>query len=197
MTTETLPCGLTEQQKAEIRNVLTLGCDRETAAHVIGYSLEKFVRALQLDPEFAIEMRRTEAKVEFRLMAKICEAAQDPKNWRICMWWLERRAPERFAARTPGAITTRHLNAYIEFFGESLVNDIHNDEDRARVQARLDQIGALCRLLEDNIWEAPDVADNFSAGRGVEAANEERSDLSDSLTSVEAMTLQSDSMPEL
>jgi len=155
MTTDLLKTELTAEQKSHITGILSLGCDRETAANLTCQSTDEFARALRQDPAFAAEVRRTEASVEFAHMRKIHKASEDKGNWRISIWWLERRSPERFAARSPGAVTTRHLKAFLDFFGECLASDVRNPEDRERVEVRLKQLAALCCQLDDDLWENP------------------------------------------
>ena len=57
------------------------------------------------DADFAAEVRRAEAPVELSHMRNVQNAAQDGKNWRASVWWLERRSPERFGPRGAGTVT--------------------------------------------------------------------------------------------
>ena len=170
MTSNPAPMQLTDKQKAEACGILSVGCDRETAANLIGELPEEFAQALQQDSEFAAEVRRTEAGVELFHMNQIHEAAKDKKNWRLSVWWLVQRSPERFATRVPGVVTTRHLKAFLEFFGEGLVSDIRNSEDRDRVQTRLEQLGEFCRQLEDDLWETPSATDDQATDFDIDAS---------------------------
>jgi hypothetical protein len=73
---------LTPEQQGKIFGVLSIGCDRETAANVIGSTLADFGRAMRGDPEFAKSVRRTEAMAELGHMRSVHEASKDPRNWR-------------------------------------------------------------------------------------------------------------------
>ena len=131
MTCQLISSELTAEQQGQVYGILSVGCDRETAANYIGCSLADIVRAMRQDAEFGASVRRTEAAAELSHMRTVQNAAKDEKHWRASVWWLERRSPERFGSRSAGAVTSRHLKAFLTIIGESLHNDIHNAEDRA------------------------------------------------------------------
>ena len=101
MTSELITPALTDEQKGQICGILSVGCDRETAANFVGCSLADIRRAMQHDRAFAANVRRTEAGVELSHMRTVQEAAKEAKNWRASVWWLERRSPERFGHAAP------------------------------------------------------------------------------------------------
>jgi hypothetical protein len=137
MTNALLTTGLTAEQKGQIYGILSVGCDRETAANFIGCSLADIVHAMRQDADFNTSVRRTEAAAELNHMRTVQNAAKDEKNWRAAVWWLERRSPERFGSRGAGTVTTRHLKAFLTLIGDCLNSDIHDPADRERVMARL------------------------------------------------------------
>ena len=99
MTLDQLQCTLTAEQKGRVSGILSVGCDRETAANYIGCTTADLNRAMQHDAEFAADIHRTEASSELSHMRAIHKAAEDAKNWRAAVWWLEMHAPDRFKPR--------------------------------------------------------------------------------------------------
>jgi hypothetical protein len=86
---------LHEEHKLRISQVVRLGCDRATACAFAGTTLADLQRELDRDPAFRSELHRLEAEVEMRHMGNVLKAAQDEKNWRTSVWWLEQRAARR------------------------------------------------------------------------------------------------------
>jgi hypothetical protein len=165
MTCELIITGISSEEQARVLGVLAVGCDRETGAAYIGRSPDDITRAMRNDPSFAKEVRRTEASVEVSHMRRLRDAAQDPKNWRISAWWLERRCPERYGARTPGSVTTKQLKAFIQVVGENLNTDIRDPIDRERVAGRLRQVEQCVDRLGDELCSV-----NVDLGTEVTAA---------------------------
>jgi hypothetical protein len=154
MTLASSPPILTTEQKKRIYGVLTVGCDRETAANYIGCSTASLHRAMQQDAEFAAEIRRTEAGSELTHMRTVHKAVEEPKNWRASVWWLEMHAANRFKARTIGEVTMRQLDEFVNVLTSIVLEEVANDEDRERVIAR----------MEDAVRELDDIvrADRFA-----------------------------------
>jgi hypothetical protein len=142
---------ITVEQKGQIYGILSVGCDRETAANFIGRSLTDIVRAMRQDADFSASVRRTEAAAELNHMRTVQNAAKDEKNWRAAVWWLERRSPERFGSRGAGTVTTRHLRAFLSLIGDCLNSDIHDANDRERVLARLQEFQSMVDDLADEM----------------------------------------------
>jgi hypothetical protein len=169
MACELIITGISSEEQARVLGVLTVGCDRETAAAYIGRSPDDITRAMRNDPSFAKEVRRTEASVEVSHMRNLRDAAKDPKNWRISVWWLERRCPERYGARTPGTVTTKQLRAFIQIVGENLNTDIRDPIDRERVAGRLRQVEQYIDRLENDLYSVdaePIIEPNIAATEG-------------------------------
>jgi hypothetical protein len=174
MTCNLIPLHLTDEQKGRICGVLSVGCDWTTAANLVGCSLSDIRRAVQLDIEFATSVRRSEAGAELSHMRTIQEAAKDAKNWRASVWWLERRAPDRFGPRRAGVVTARQLKAYIGILADVLAGQEQTGASRAEILGRLktfaesvDQLLKNERMLDDEseILSAPfdDSEDESSA----------------------------------
>src|SRR5687768_13729973 len=99
MTHEPSPIPLTDEQKSQIRGILSVGCDRQTAVDYVGCSLADIRRAMLEDAAFMADVRRAEAGIELMHMRNVQEAAEKKKEWRASVWWLEQRSPERFARK--------------------------------------------------------------------------------------------------
>jgi hypothetical protein len=150
---------LSAEQKAQVYGILSVGCDRETAANIVGCSPADIVRVMRNDLVFAATVRRTEAAAELSHMRTVQNAAKDEKNWRASVWWLERRSPERFGNRSAGTVTARHLKAFLTILGEGLNSDIHDAADRERVMSRLKEYQALVEDLNESAWQATPIAE--------------------------------------
>jgi hypothetical protein len=165
MTCNLIPLNLTDEQKGRICGVLSIGGDWTTAARIAGRSLADIRRSMLHDPEFAKSVRRSEAAAELSHMRTIQEAAKDAKNWRASVWWLERRAPDRFGPRRAGAVTARQLKAYISILADVLTGEERSGRSRAEILGRLksfaesvDQLLKNERMLED---EADVISNHF------------------------------------
>jgi hypothetical protein len=141
---------LTDHQKGQICGILSVGCDRETAANFAGCSTADIGRAMRQDSSFAANIRRTEAGIELSHMRNIEQAATEAKNWRASVWWLERHAPERFGPRGAGEVTGRQLKEFIALLVRILNEEIRQ-EDRQRVTDRLNQ---TVSALDDLVYSA-------------------------------------------
>jgi hypothetical protein len=156
MTCILIPLHLTDEQKGRICGVLSVGCDWTTASNIVGCSLADIRRAMQHDAEFATSVRRCEAGAELGHMRTVHEAAKDAKNWRASVWWLERRAPDRFGPRRAGVVTQRQLKAYIGILADVVAGEQRSGASRAEILGRLkafaesvDQLLKNERMLEE------------------------------------------------
>jgi hypothetical protein len=160
MMNQLLQLELSAEQKAQVYGILSVGCDRETAANFVGCSPAEIARAMRHDKGFAATVRRTEAAAELSHMRTVHKAAKDEKNWRASVWWLERRSPERFGSRGAGTVTARHLKAFLTILGEGLNSDIHDPTDRERVMSRFKEYQTLIDDLNDSAWQATPTAED-------------------------------------
>jgi hypothetical protein len=131
---------MTDEQKGQVCGILSVGCDRETAANFIGCSTADLERAMHEDPPFAANVCRTEAGVELGHMRNIQQSAKDGENWRASVWWLERHAPDRFGPRSAGQVTVSQLKAFLDTVVAILNEEFRDDDQQRRLVARLDQI---------------------------------------------------------
>jgi hypothetical protein len=145
-----MPTELTDEQKGQVFGILSVGCDRQTAADYVGCSLGDLRRTMQRDPAFAARIRRSEAGVELSHMRIVQESATEKQNWRASIWWLERRSPERFARRA-GVVTARQLKAFIPILVDIFNEEVHDAADRQRLIARFSRlVDTLDQMLRDS-----------------------------------------------
>lgn len=151
---------LTDAQKREACLILSLGCDRETVADYLGCSASDIRQAMLQDERFADDVRRAEAGIELSHMRNIHNAAKDEKNWRVSVWWLERRAPERYGRRVAGAVTTRQLESIVAWLVDAVIEEIHDPADRDRLVSRLERLAAsLQQTLTGNACDESEPSD--------------------------------------
>lgn len=127
----------TDDEKRECCLMISIGCDRETACNYLGKTAEQLRAELRDCPEFFKELLRAEATPEFNHMRNLYNAAKEEKNWRASVWWMERRAPERFARRLPDTLSTTQLRNFVEELAETIINEINDSQDRTRLLAKL------------------------------------------------------------
>ncbi len=130
---------LTDEQKTQIRGILSVGCDRQTAVDYAGCSLTDIRRSMQQDAMFMAEVRRAEAGIELMHMRNVQEAAEQKKEWRASVWWLEQRSPERFA-RKVGTMTAKQLKAFSAMLLDIYRQEVHDAADRERLIARFNRL---------------------------------------------------------
>jgi hypothetical protein len=135
---------LTTEKKNQIFAILTVGCDRETAANYVGCTTADIHRAMDEDASFAAEVRRTEASSEFNIMRVVHKAAEDVKNWRAGVWWLEMRAPDRFKSRSSAELTLRQVQEFANVMARIVCDEVRSEEEKGRVIDRM--AGAVCEL---------------------------------------------------
>jgi hypothetical protein len=149
---------LSDEQQAQVCGILSVGCDRQTAADFIGCSLADICQAMQQDSEFLASVLRAEASAELSHMRNVQAVAKDKKEWRASVWWLESRSPERFARRS-GAVTARQLKAFVKILVDTLSSEVTDADDRRRIIVRLQAIGeSVDQMLRDAQINAADIA---------------------------------------
>jgi hypothetical protein len=173
MNHDLIPIDLSAEQQAQICGILSVGCDWHTAANFVGCSLADIRRTMRRDPAFAANLRRSEAGVELSSMRTIQKAAEDPKNWRTAVWWLERHAPERFA-RNAGVVTTRQLKAFIAILADVIHGGDPSSAERSQILQRLKAFSeSVDRLLRDERMTEPDATDSIASEIAASCADPE------------------------
>jgi len=152
------PSYLTEQQRRDICAILTLGCDRETAANYVNCSLMDIRRQMATDTAFAADVRRAEASSEMMHMRNVQGASREAKNWRASVWWLERRAPDRFGCRSTDAISPKRLQEFLEVLSSMVIDEVHDADDVKRLLTRIEQ--AAGPYLEPEAIRRPTAAES-------------------------------------
>jgi len=142
---------LSPEEQHRVCGVVQRGCDYETAVKLIGRTLGDLRTTLRTRGDFACELARSEAICEFRHMENLQKAAEEPKNWRVSVWWLEHRLPERFASRRPGTLSATGLQGLLRDLAAGLAEDVRSGEDRRRIQQRLE--GLARQWGEQTQWE--------------------------------------------
>lgn len=154
---------LSTEQKKEAVLIASVGCDRETIAKYVGCNLDELNAALLVDRAFRRELRRAEAACELAHLRNVQQAGRDPKQWRASVWWLERRAPDRYAKRDAGSVGRRELVAFLRDVAGSLAAAVRHEDDRERVIAQLQAVAEAAadplRLTSDTVEEAPSEAE--------------------------------------
>lgn len=150
MTNEMAVVELTDEQQGRVCGILSVGCDRQTAAHLVGCSVGDIGRAMRSNPRFAADVAHAEASCELNHMHNVQQAAKEKANWRASVWWLECRSPERYGKRGAGEVTARQLKAFVSIVADVLSEEIRDEADRGRLRTRLQSIeDAMDRLLRD------------------------------------------------
>jgi hypothetical protein len=152
MTCEPIPVQLTEEQKGQTCAVVSVGCDWQTAANIIGCSLVDFRRAMRHDAAFAARIRRAGAGCELSHMRNIHQAGQDSKNWRASVWWLERHSPERYGRRGAGVVTARQIKTFVDMLADILREDVKSADERKLVIGRLT---SLTDMVDEMLCDGP------------------------------------------
>lgn len=127
----------TDEQKQQIFLMAALGCERETACDYLGFSRGQFHRTLCEDASFVQDLMHSESKAEVNHLNNLFEASRDPKNWRVSMWWLERRIPDRYGRRTRNELTKTQARQFFEAFRDILLTELSDPEVVNRVLGRL------------------------------------------------------------
>jgi hypothetical protein len=139
MSLDTNPSPLTDEQKSQIRGILSVGCDRQTAVDYVGCSLADIRRTMLEDAAFMADVRRAEAGIELMHMGVVQEVADKKKEWRASVWWLEQRSPERFA-RKVGSMTAKQLKSFGAMLQDIYREEVRDSADRERLIARFNRL---------------------------------------------------------
>lgn len=137
---------LSDERKREAALIVSIGCDRETAAKYVGCDAEAFRSAVLCDEGFAEALAKAEAGCELAHMRNIQQAAREDRHWRASVWWLERRLPDRYAKRDAGAVSRKELMRFLSSLAGGIAATVQTEEDRQRV---LDKLGDLAESLSD------------------------------------------------
>lgn len=122
-----------KEEKATLRAMASIGCDREMAAKTVGWTVSQLRQVLGDDPEFAQVLLRAEGQAEFQRMRILHNAIKEERNWRAATWWLERRAQNRYSRRMSRNVTTTEIQEFIDELVEMVFGAVTREADRERL----------------------------------------------------------------
>lgn len=167
---------LNADQKQKICMYLTAGCDRETAAKLTNCSHWDIHCSMLADAVFAAEVRYAEGASELAHVRNVQNAAQDVKNWRASVWWLERRSPERYGKRDAGTVTTRHLKAFVAQLVAVVMEELQDVDAQRRLVDRFNQLTSSLDQLIFADASGPNSSRHHRGQRSLEDAQPESAD---------------------
>jgi hypothetical protein len=91
---------VSEFDRERVLGLVRAGADQAIAAALAGISSQDLEQMKALDEELERELRKAGAEAALLHMRNIHEAAKDPRNWRLSVWWLERRTQEMNAGES-------------------------------------------------------------------------------------------------
>ncbi len=146
---------LTSSEKKNIIAIITVGCSRETAARYIGCSPYIIRREIATNARFAAEINKAEEESELYFLNKIRQAANKDQYWRAAAWALERRCPNRYAARSSGALSVEQVKALLTRLADLVIQEIPGQAERRKILKRIHG------LLEESDSESALPSENF------------------------------------
>lgn len=126
---------LTPAQREEVLSYLPSGGDRITVCEFVGVTPLQLQLEMKRDPTFAESVARAEARVELTQMSKVLKAANDEKNWRTSVWWLERRSRQR--ERLHQSHSEEALVELIDAVARALAEELSDHDQVRRIIERL------------------------------------------------------------
>ncbi len=128
---------LDDGKKREICAILSVGCNRKTAARYVGCHPTTISRTAARDEDFALAVRQAESKHEVLHLTHINKAAQEGRYWRAAAWALERKYPDRYSLRNPNMFTLEQITQVLSQFAEAIFEEVAKASQRKRILARL------------------------------------------------------------
>ncbi len=132
-----MPKVLNDLKKSEVCAILSVGCSRAVAARYVGCHCRTIAREVLRDAEFRARVLQAESSHEMQHLKSINEAAHDVKNWRAAVWMLERRYPQRYAARKPGTLSVDQVLELLDRLAAIVVDEVHDAPQREQILHRL------------------------------------------------------------
>lgn len=130
---------LTPEQKRHVCAIAAIGCDRRIAVRYLGCDDRELQAELERDAEFARDLMQAEARAELTHIRNVQQAAQDDKHWRASVWWLERRAADRYGGSAAGSMTPAKARQFVETLATIIAEEVRGEADRQRLLYRLTQ----------------------------------------------------------
>lgn len=143
--------------RQQITSLISAGCTLRTAARMLDLPPAMLRRAVERHEEFRREVLSAEARFEVRQLQRLDDAAQDKKNWRVAMWLLERRLPDRYGRSRPLTVKRRQLEPLTRALARAVADIVDDPDQRASLLQRLK--GAVrdlaTELSEDTQLDGP------------------------------------------
>jgi hypothetical protein len=136
-------------KRREICAILAVGCTRAVAADYVGCCVQTIRNTALRDESFAAELLQAESKHEILHLTHINKAATEGRYWRAAAWALERKYPDRYAARRAHAITVDQMSQALAQFADLVFAEVTGDDDRRRIGERLEELTAGLRAAAE------------------------------------------------
>ena len=133
-------------KRREILAILAVGGSMRMAAKYVGCSVTTIQNTADRNLKFAEQLRRKQHQLEITYLDNIRNAAQSERYWRAAAWALERLNPDRYARRSPEAITIDQVKELMTQFAEIISEEVPVAKYRKNILKRLDAIS--CSLKE-------------------------------------------------
>ncbi len=144
---------LTTLEKKNIIAIITVGCSRETAARYVGCSPMIIRREIAENKNFATQIAKAEEDSEVYFINKIRQAANKEQYWRAAAWALERRCPNRYAARGAGALSMDQVQNLVSRLAEIVVQEIPGGHERRRLLKRVHDLLRQANPVSETIQD--------------------------------------------
>lgn len=128
---------LNEVKRKEILAIISVGCNRTTAARYAGCSVSDIRKEIGSNKRFAEELLRAEEQSEIFFLEKIRKAAHKEQYWRAAAWALERRYPGRYANRGAESLSMEEVEELIGKLAETVTENMESANDRRRLLAKI------------------------------------------------------------
>jgi hypothetical protein len=128
---------LSPQERNEYLALLSAGYARTTAAKYIHRAPTTIRDSIMDDPEFAEQVAKAEENSEVFYLSCIRRAALKEQYWRAAAWVLERRIPDRYAAKQPEVLTVEHVQKFMAACMRIIAEELPDPEQREKIFHRL------------------------------------------------------------
>ncbi len=141
--------GLDEAKKRKIIGVLMIGASRESAAKYVGCSSTTIRNEIRRDPVFAEDVQHAEEESEVFFLQKIRAASNKEQYWRAAAWALERRCPNRYAARGAKTLSEEQVLRLVSDLVEIVIPEIHDAHERRSIIRKVNRLVHTMNLSEE------------------------------------------------
>jgi hypothetical protein len=141
------PRKLDEVKQREICALISVGCDRRSAARYVGCTAETIRLTAKRDRQFAERLDQAEMRHKFQQLQNIHQAGKT--SWRAAAWLLERKYPDQFARRDPDSVSHDELARFMTAMGETLAKCVSEHvTEPAVLKAIQRDLTRLARMAE-------------------------------------------------